>query len=86
VLGTAAISFTNVGAVVKEGTGDSGISKTGPVWLQGFAQTGATATTPVMYLYFEDTTLPDNWLIRMGVNYPAGGTTSVDYIISYYSK
>lgn len=84
--GTAALAFTSVGAAIKEATGDSGVSKTSDIWLQGFAQTGTARTTPVMYLYFENTSDPNNWIIHMGVNYPAGGTVNVDYIISYYSK
>lgn len=82
--GTAGLAFVSVGAAVKEATGDSGIPVASDVWLQGFAQTGPAATTPVIYLYF-DNTISANWVIRMGVNSP-GGTTNVNYTISYYSK
>jgi len=74
-----------VGAAVQGATANSGIPTSSDIWLQGFAQTGPAATTPVIFLYF-DNTLAANWIVRMGVNYPAGGTTNVNYTISYYSK
>jgi hypothetical protein len=83
-LGSVQLSFVSVSATVKEATGDSGVPVSNDIFLQGFAQTGTARTTPVFYLYFDDT-LGANWVTRMGVNSPAG-TVNVDYIISYYSK
>jgi hypothetical protein len=82
--GTAGVAFVSVGAAVKGATADTGIPIASDLWLQGFAQTGPSAFTPVVYLYF-DNTITSNWVVQMGVSSPAG-TSNVNYTISYYSK
>jgi hypothetical protein len=82
--GSLQLSFVSVTSRVKEATGDSGVSTSNNIFLQGFSQTGTARITPVIYLYF-DNTLGANWVTRMGVNSPVG-TVNVDYIISFYSK
>jgi hypothetical protein len=84
-LGTVGLQFSAVSSTVQEATGDSGISTSNDVWIQGFAQTGPAQACAVSHLYFDNTT-PPNWLVYMGLSDPAGGPMNVNYVISFYSK
>jgi len=86
VYSSVRLSYTGVANLtVTEATGDTGVSTTSDIWLQGFAQTGTKVSTPVTYLFF-DPSFGLNWTVRMGIIDPYNVSPSVDYIISYYSK
>ncbi len=82
-LGSVIIGFTSIaGGTTSTQTGDTGISTSNAIWLQGWVRSANVNAFPLS-LHFSNTGAA-NWISFMSIL--AGAPTTVNYTISFYSK